>query len=299
MSASMTNRTRLVTVALAAAAWIATPAAAGTIGLQWGAASGANGYRVYWGPSPGNYTNWTDVGNVTEAVLTNVEDCSDSYYAVTAYNSAGESGFSNEVQTWPYAEVARVTPDAVRQGTQFTLRFEGANFDPADDWRIDFEPDPCVGLTDAECPFHHDPAQISVTCNRVEVLQTAEPLVDGSRPAQTGEFTAWLRNGSDEFGEAFVVDVDPVRMNVDRSSSPLASARIDGGDLAGLGRRWLGCDPVRFDASACGGPEAATFDFAFDFSGDGQIDGEDLALLATVFGMCWNGNEFTAAACPR
>ena len=60
------------------------------------------GYEIYYGPTPGNYTNTLDVGNVTTSVVNNLTDGSTYYFAVTAYNSAGvESGFSNEVNATP------------------------------------------------------------------------------------------------------------------------------------------------------------------------------------------------------
>lgn len=55
------------------------------------------GYKVYYGPSSGNYTKSIDVGNITSYTLNNLS--TGTYYiAVTAYDTAGiESGYSNEV----------------------------------------------------------------------------------------------------------------------------------------------------------------------------------------------------------
>ncbi len=55
------------------------------------------GYKVYYGPSSGNYTKSVDVGNITSYTLNNLS--TGTYYiAVTAYDAAGtESGYSNEV----------------------------------------------------------------------------------------------------------------------------------------------------------------------------------------------------------
>jgi len=55
------------------------------------------GYRFYHGGSPGVYDDFIDVGNVTTYTVSIEEDCN-CYFAVTAYDTAGnESGFSNEV----------------------------------------------------------------------------------------------------------------------------------------------------------------------------------------------------------
>jgi hypothetical protein len=49
---------------------------------------------MYWGPGPGNYPNSQDAGlNLTGTIL-NLSDGA-YYFAATAYNDYGESGFSN------------------------------------------------------------------------------------------------------------------------------------------------------------------------------------------------------------
>jgi hypothetical protein len=36
-----------------------------------------------------------------------------------------------------------------------------------------------------------------------------------------------------------------------------------------------------------------------DMDGDGWVDGEDLSYLASNFGECWSGTDWSAAACPE
>ncbi len=57
------------------------------------------GYKVYWGTQPNrNYTDVLDVGNVTSHTFDNLQEGQTYYFAVTAYDRAGnESGFSEEV----------------------------------------------------------------------------------------------------------------------------------------------------------------------------------------------------------
>jgi hypothetical protein len=61
------------------------------------------GYRVYFGVSPGEYTERRDVALATSKTfairLLNSQTC---YIAVKAYNSAGESLYSNEVSAKPH-----------------------------------------------------------------------------------------------------------------------------------------------------------------------------------------------------
>lgn len=60
------------------------------------------GYKIYYGPKSGNYTNTLDVGKVTTSVVNNLTNGITYYFAVTAYNSARvESSFSNEVSKTP------------------------------------------------------------------------------------------------------------------------------------------------------------------------------------------------------
>lgn len=55
------------------------------------------GYRVYYGPASGTYTNVVAVGNVTNAVVAGLTAGRKYYFAATSYNLLGlESEFSNE-----------------------------------------------------------------------------------------------------------------------------------------------------------------------------------------------------------
>ena len=56
------------------------------------------GYKVYSGVSSRNYTQNTDVGNVTSYTVTNLSGGTTYYFAVTAYDTSGnQSSFSNEL----------------------------------------------------------------------------------------------------------------------------------------------------------------------------------------------------------
>ena len=78
----------------------------GTATLHWespsnrvdgSALSDISGYVIYYGYSPGNYTNWVDVGDVEMYTVTNLSPGT-LYFALTAYDSFGtESDFSNEL----------------------------------------------------------------------------------------------------------------------------------------------------------------------------------------------------------
>lgn len=58
---------------------------------------GVVGYRIYYGPASGNYTNVLVVGNVTNALVSGLREGASYYFAATAYDLLGlESGYSNE-----------------------------------------------------------------------------------------------------------------------------------------------------------------------------------------------------------
>ena len=67
--------------------------------LRWEPSSDAVGYRVYWGTTPTEYDGVEDVGNVSEAVVSDLDPTKQYHFAVTAYSKDGlESIPTNEVQ---------------------------------------------------------------------------------------------------------------------------------------------------------------------------------------------------------
>jgi hypothetical protein len=74
------------------------PATTSTATLTWNAASGTvSGYKVYVGEAPRLYTRTINVGAATSSTVSNLTVGRTYYFAVTAYNSVGESAPSNEV----------------------------------------------------------------------------------------------------------------------------------------------------------------------------------------------------------
>jgi len=76
------------------------PAAAAQVTLAWDPNTEPEiaGYKIYWGPSSGNYTNSKDAGNNTSCTVTGLEEGKTYYFAATAYNGDGnESNFSNQI----------------------------------------------------------------------------------------------------------------------------------------------------------------------------------------------------------
>jgi hypothetical protein len=109
-----------------------TTSAAGEVNLSWDPSATASGYKVYHGASSGLYTVSDDVENTTTTPVNGLPDCATRYFAVTAYNAAGESGYSSEVASWPRAVFTSADPAIVERDTQVSVTISGTNFRDVD-----------------------------------------------------------------------------------------------------------------------------------------------------------------------
>src|SRR2546422_7256990 len=75
---------------------VITAPSSGTATLTWDPGTSVAGYKVYTGTSSNAYGAPVDVGNVTTFQIFSLQSGKTYYFAVTAYNSTGESGYSNE-----------------------------------------------------------------------------------------------------------------------------------------------------------------------------------------------------------
>ncbi len=110
--------------------FLAIQAVAADIHLKWDASKGeVTGYRIYYSHTSGSYSsnNSIDVGNVTDYTIKNFSPNSAYFFVVRAYNSAGESGNSNEV-SWP--KVTITTSAQAVNNPDTTISFH-ANIQPA------------------------------------------------------------------------------------------------------------------------------------------------------------------------
>lgn len=269
-------------LALTGATW------AGSIGLAWNPVQGATGYRVHYGQAPGEYAHVREVGNVTNLVLDGLEDCRVYYLAVTAYAGPRESeSYSTEVQGLARPRIQTLDPSVVMQGDQVTLEVRGANFEPgaslawdAGSVPVDADGEPLLRLESVNVQ----------SCTRLQALLTVEPMARGFRAMEIGVRDLWFEVVNPD--RVFVADTrelevrfDPTRADINRSDASTRD-RVDGKDLG-----WLAYAYASVEGSPTFNPDA-------DLNGDGQVDGDDLALLSPVFGSCWNGSAWDATACP-
>ena len=87
-----------VTLILSPSTTSPPPSTTSSATLTWNAVTGTvSGYKVYVGEAPRLYTRTITVGNATSSTVNSLTVGRMYYFAVTAYNSAGESSPSNEV----------------------------------------------------------------------------------------------------------------------------------------------------------------------------------------------------------
>jgi hypothetical protein len=256
-------------------------AEAGTIGLSWDSSPGATGYRVYYGPAENQWINSFPVFGTTTTTVNGLGDCANWHFAVSATNAAGESGLSSAVSSWPRPS-GNPNPSSARQGTQFGLTISGANFQQGASLEID---NPNVIL---------EAIQV-VNCNSITANVTVEAMAPGIRAAEVGDFSLTVTNPSGISSDSgFEVIIDPARFDINRTTASTTD-RLDGQDTVWLSRLVGVCTQPA--SPNCAVPDA-TYDPDYDFNGDGWVDGEDLAYLASGLGRCWNGSNWTVAACP-
>ncbi len=259
---------------------IATMAAttfAGEIQIAWDVTPGASGYKVYYGTSSGVYGPPVVVSG-TSTTIQGLQDCVSYFVAVKAFNAAGDSpNYSNELSGWSHPSITSATPSTAMQGDQIVMDLVGANFLPGAVVELG---NPHVNLTSVR----------TLTCNRIQLIATVEPSGPTLRAALIGRFDLTVSNPDSVFclkSEAFEVLINPSRFDINQSDAATTD-RIDGKDTVYLSRLFgMNESDPNFDADD-------------DFDGDGWIDGQDLAYIASNLGRCWSAStkSWSLAACP-
>lgn len=264
----------------------------GEIALAWDAAPGATGYEVYYGTASGQYLATPKSSTSNTYKLTGLQDCTTWYIAVKAVNSAGKSAFSNEVSGWPRPAVTRVTPSSLKQGEQMVLDIYGTNFQSGA--HVDLLLQSIQQALSNSQPLPVDDPRLVATsvatmaCDHVQILAKLEPSAPHAQAAPVGPIWVAVNNPDYVFGEngtAFQVAVEPHRADINQSDD-FTRDRVDGQDTVWLASLW---------GRKVG---EALYDGDYDIDGDGEVNGNDLAILATYYGKCWTGTTWSLQACP-
>lgn len=109
-----------------APAGLAATAGAGNVTLTWSAVSGATGYRVYRGTTPGGQSATPIASDLTATTFTDTTARAGQahYYIVKAFNAGGESAPSNEASATPTLAAPEYV-DALAEGTTVTVSWSG------------------------------------------------------------------------------------------------------------------------------------------------------------------------------
>ena len=103
---------------------------AGSVNLQWNASTGATGYKLYSGTSSGSYGTPVTLGGSPQTTVNTMPDCAATFFAVKAFNTAGDSDFSNEISSWPRPSLTSASPAVAQRGQQVSVVLAGNNFQP-------------------------------------------------------------------------------------------------------------------------------------------------------------------------
>jgi hypothetical protein len=262
----------VLALALAGAwGWSCSQTATGIVEIAWDANltdSDLAGYRLYAHTDPNIFNldpnsaaavarTITLGTSVTDQIVTNLDASKTWFFAVTAFDLSGnESPFDpNQIvsaQPSVAPAITRVSPNTAQQGTPgVVVTINGANFVPQT--TVDFGP----GIT-------------VTSLNTTGVPSTLVATVNVSRVAQASNRTVVVTNpggGSSSRTLAFNVTIDVTRLDIDLST------RIDVGDYVHI---LLGFPSMVGDAH---------YNTNIDFDVDGKVDGADIAIFFTFFGM--------------
>ena len=84
---------------------LSTHPLSGKVTVEWQSVPFANGYKVKYGSTSGNYTETIDTKNVTGFIVRNLPNNEELFFTVVAYNGFGESNASNEMSATPRAKI--------------------------------------------------------------------------------------------------------------------------------------------------------------------------------------------------
>ena len=113
----------------------------GSVRLKWWERATAESYRIRYGTSPGVYAETTDV-TVPEAEISGLQTGQTYYFAVTATNASGSSGYSNEISTRVDVPSQPQINFVYEESERITIHWESVPF--ANGYRVKYGTSPGV-----------------------------------------------------------------------------------------------------------------------------------------------------------
>ena len=257
--------------------------------LSWDASTGeVDGYRIHYGTTQGQHPYSKDLGNVTEYHISDLslQEKTTYFFVITAYNSAGESPPSNEVQ-WT---VPDTTPPAPPQGLGGSL---GVDRSVSLNWQTNAEAD--LNGYRVYCGTSNRVYGIPVQLGP-ETTYTSVPLEQGKTYyfAVTAQDDAGNESGySNEWSQTIPVS-DTITPSI-TISSPTAGGTYDSSNssisLAGSASDNIGVTRVTWRNSA-GGSGTASGTESWSVTGISLSEGNN---VITVTAQDAGGNQTDAS----
>src|SRR5690554_2601103 len=157
-----------------------------SVSLSWSRVDNADGYKVKYGTRSGNYTEEIEAGNRTSYTLSGLTNGTRYYFAVVAYNAAGESENSNELSATPESGSGPITGQIeleLSQNTEATTNTINPTF------RIKNIGSSSISLSDLEIRYYYtiDCEQPqNFWCNHAAIVSPSYSPITSS---VTGSFT--------------------------------------------------------------------------------------------------------------
>lgn len=192
------------------------------VSLNWSTVSGAVGYLVRYGTTPGNYTTTIDVGTNSNRVITGLTNNQTYYFAISAYNANGIGLPSNEMGATPLAEGqlgnlalwefstyqgGEATAPVLSRSSRVNVAdlTRGPGLRPADTWVLQWNPQRFSSFSSNNVWAQDLPTAIT---RGQYYTTTLTPVAGQVMSLDTVNFAAWFSNTAEGVGVGATFSTD-------------------------------------------------------------------------------------------